>query len=232
MSILPDKLLSFEYYENKLPLFLRQSESFKQHFKIWFDLLRGDKDDDFSGLVPSADQILALLNIFDKNYLDTINSLDGNDDGTISDMLDKLATLFGISRKFSVSYIDETSLSEINDELTLNNEELLLFIRFQVARAYCEGTTEQFQEFYKNAGLNVYIVTSEIESAQATFYLIDVQDELTYSDNIKKMFLAGLLRIDSMGVSYKDRLRRLSGFLVWDAPAATKQGWDRGTWSI
>ena len=37
--VLIDKLSTFKYYEEKLPLYLQNSYGFKEHFRIWFDLL-------------------------------------------------------------------------------------------------------------------------------------------------------------------------------------------------
>ena len=41
-SILPERLSTFEYYENKLPMWLKSSTTFKEHFRIWFDMMIQD----------------------------------------------------------------------------------------------------------------------------------------------------------------------------------------------
>ena len=38
-NLIPQQLMTFEYYANKLPLYLRNSKSFMEHFRIWYDVL-------------------------------------------------------------------------------------------------------------------------------------------------------------------------------------------------
>ena len=62
MSFVPDKIKSYEWYYNKLPLYLKNSYGFSEHFKIWYELLiSGDKN----GIVNVGDTLLYLFNIFD-----------------------------------------------------------------------------------------------------------------------------------------------------------------------
>ena len=60
MSVLVEKLKSFEYYKNKLPMYLQSSDGFISHFEIWYDLLIGQNN---NGVVNVCDTILNLLNI-------------------------------------------------------------------------------------------------------------------------------------------------------------------------
>ena len=70
VSILPDKFKSFEYYVNKLPLYLRNSYGFIEHYRIWYDLMIGENE---NGLINVSDTILYLMDIFDDDYDDNIN---------------------------------------------------------------------------------------------------------------------------------------------------------------
>lgn len=227
-SILPDTLKSFDYYLHKVPMFLRRSESFMEHFKIWFDLLNGGQTE-YSGIIPTADCLLYLMNIFDDSYLSFVNSLEDNDSGAVSDILDKFAALFGVSRIFSVTYKNDDD-EIVKEQLELNNKDLLTLIKAQIVKNYCNGSAAQIEEFYDAVGLKVFVVTTT-SNATAFLQLVDIRGSIEYSDNVKKMFKAGMLRIDSLGISYDDSTAELTGFLEWDAPPASAQGWGRGLWA-
>lgn len=225
-SILPRKLRTFNYYYNKLPLFLRNSYGFVEHFKIWYDLTYNN---DNKGIVNIGDLLLYLLNIFDKDYLETINNMEDSDNGNASDILDKIGLLFGVSRKFSVTYLE--GAQTVHEELSLNNEEFLILIKCQIIKNYCNGSEIQIQDYYESAGLNVYVLTSHVETATCYIHLAGVLEDPNYSNNIKAMFKAGLLRIESMGITYKNIVSELSGFLIWDSVTSGER-WDEGVWTI
>ena len=222
-SIMPDVLKSFEYYVDKLPMFLQESYGFIEHFRIWHDVL--------NATISASDETLCLLNIFDPDYLSKIRDLEDSgstgptDYGTKSDILDKLGKFFGVNRTLSCTYEDTTGTR--TDELTLNNEDFLLLIKGQIIKNYCEGTYEQLVQYYQNAGLRVFIITST-ENATSALHLVEL-DEGDYSDNVKKMFKAGLLRIASVGIKYNDYLVKLTGFLTWDGELSGDV-WDVGVW--
>lgn len=231
ISILPDKLKDFNYYKNKLPLYLQNSYGFIEHFRIWYDMYIGNTD--YNGIVSSIDVILNLLNIFDEDYLEYIAAMPETDVseeepyGTKCDILDKIGNLFGVQRVFSCTYIDE--YEQITEELTLNNAEFLILIRGQIIKNYCEGTYSQIEQYYNSTGLKICITTSETDNAEAHIYLVSNEDE-SYSENIRKMFLAGLLRIESMGIRYLDIYSSLDGILRWDS-GISNEVWDEGVWS-
>lgn len=230
MSFIPDKIKSYEWYYNKLPLYLKNSYGFSEHFKIWYELLiSGDKN----GIVNVGDTLLYLFNIFDENFLQTIASLpdsgatEGNY-GTVSDFLDKLGYLFGVIRNFSVTYKNDNN-ENVTEDLSLNNEDFLLLIKAQIIKNYCEGTYEQIKGYYNSAGLDVFLITTE-DGASAHVYLGATPDSTKYSLNVEKMFKSGLMRIESMGITYTDGVRALDWFLTWDSIKA-KEYWDAGVWS-
>ena len=230
-SIVSDNLKSFDYYVNKLPLYLQNSYGFIEHFRIWYDMYVGNTD--YTGIVSSIDVLLNLLNIFDDDYLDYIKNLpdsgvtEDEPYGTKCDILDKIGNLFGVKRTFSCTYLD--NYEEITEELSLNNAELLILIKGQIIKNYCEGTYSQIEQYYASTGLKICLITDESSNATAHIYLIS-EDGMTYSENIRKMFLAGLLRIDSMGVTYLDIYSALDGLLRWDS-GIVNETWDSGVWS-
>lgn len=230
MSFVPDKIKSYEWYYNKLPLYLKNSYGFSEHFRIWYELLiSGDKN----GIVNVGDTLLYLFNIFDKNFLQTIANLpdsgatEGNY-GTVSDFLDKLGYLFGVIRNFSVTYKNDNN-EDVTEDLSLNNEDFLLLIKAQIIKNYCEGTYEQIKGYYNSAGLDVFLITTE-DGASAHLYLAATPDSTKYSLNVEKMFKSGLMRIESMGITYTEGVRALDWFLTWDS-TKIKEYWDAGVWS-
>ena len=230
MSFVPDKIKSYEWYYNKLPLYLKNSYGFSEHFRIWYELLiSGDKN----GIVNVGDTLLYLFNIFDENFLQTIANLpdsgatEGNY-GTVSDFLDKLGYLFGVIRNFSVTYKNDNN-EDVTEDLSLNNEDFLLLIKAQIIKNYCEGTYEQIKGYYNSAGLDVFLITTE-DGASAHVYLAATPDSTKYSLNVEKMFKSGLMRIESMGITYTEGVRALDWFLTWYSTRA-KEYWDTGVWS-
>lgn len=230
MSFVPDKIKSYEWYYNKLPLYLKNSYGFSEHFRIWYELLiSGDKN----GIVNVGDTLLYLFNIFDKNFLQTIanfpdsGATEGNY-GTVSDFLDKLGYLFGVIRNFSVTYKNDND-ENVTEDLSLNNEDFLLLIKAQIIKNYCEGTYEQIKGYYNSAGLDVFLITTE-DGASAHVSLATHPDSSKYSLNVEKMFKSGLMRIESMGITYTEGVRVLVSFLTWDS-TKTKEYWDTGVWS-
>lgn len=225
--LLPEKLQSWEYYKNKLPLFLQQSFGFLSHFRIWYDLLKGYEDN--GGILGAGETILELLNIFDDDILSKIRSLSGAGEGedTYTDLLDKIAALFAVSRDVICTWAE--SGTEITETLHLNDEELLTLIKGRIITMYCDGTFDQQIEYYNAAGLKVIIVTDD-QPANVRIYLVD-GGEKKYSDNTKKLFKSGLLRITNIGIGYQTLITDLTNILIWDS-STNGERWDEGRWTI
>ena len=235
MSFLPEKIESFDYYKEKLPLYLQNSYGFLEHFRIWYELLKSDKPE--TSVVNVGNLILYLMNIFDKDFLETIAGLEGSgagegDYGDTSDILDKLGDLFGVSRTFTCTYVDEHSQT-VTEQLNLNNENFLILIKCQIIKNYCEGTYKQISDYYRAAGLNVFMFTYATDPATCYLYLVEILESDNYSEDVRTMFLAGMLRIESMGITYVNILTNptVTGFLVWDTNESDKY-WDEGAWAI
>lgn len=215
-SILPEKLKSFDYYKNKLPLYLQNSHGFIEHFRIMHTLL-------VDGVTDNADVLLNLLNIYDSEYLAYINSFEESESGTVSDILDKIGALVGVSRNFTIV------LNNTEKALHLDNASFLLLIKAQLIRSYCDGTFAELREFYDNIGLDVYITTSSFDCTSEIF-LADNSGTSLYDENIKDMFEAGLLHVKSMGINYTFAICDINATLRWDNLIGF--GWDRGHWGI
>ena len=210
-SIIPQTLREFDYYKNKIPLYLQNSEGFIEHFRIWYDLL-------VSGVGNKSDILLNMLLIFDPNYLSYLESIDEDiqKDGYVCDILDKLGNIFGVNRYFKVTY--EEAGEDKTEQLQLNNEEFLILIKGQIIKNYCEGTRQQIEEYYKSVGLQIYVQTDTTSTATANLYLTTgtAGSSYDYSDNIKKMFLGGMLIIDSVGIKYQKAFIDTDRLLFWD----------------
>ena len=201
-SILPNELKLFDYYVKKCPLYLQNCSNFIEHFRIWFDFLMGKSSN--NGVIGTADTLLKYLDIFAADY--------PVDDAT--DMLDKLASIFGLRRKFK---IDGTVFN-------LTNADLLLLIKATIIKNYSNGSYSQMKEFYEKAGLN--IIFKSDSAAAVTVYLMSIPgSSKAYSTNVKNMFLKGLLVIKSMGIQYNFLEQTYSNFLVWD-----NSNWNEGAW--
>ena len=224
-SILNDTLKSFDYYKNKLPLYLQNSFGFIEHYRIWYNFLAGTNQ--YEGLIGNADIFLNLLLIFDSDYFTylTAHLEDFSVTGTTCDILDKIGAIFGVTRHFEVTYISQSQV--VQEYLTLNNNELLILIKGQIIKNYCEGTTAQMNEYYRTLGLKMYVQTATTP-ATAYLYLATIPG-YQYSENIQKMFLGGMLKIESAGIKYIESFIDLSRLLIWDSDT---QLWDGGQWVI
>lgn len=204
MSILPEKLRTFDYYKSKLPMYLQNSYGFQEHFKLLFDVMMGNKFD--SGVVPSAELALNMLDIFDKDYLSKYPEAD--------DVLNKLANIYNVDRNMFVTYEYETTIDSAvttvtgSERLTLTNTTLLLLIRAQIIKYHCEGTYEQISSFYLDNKLPIFIETiGRANAAYAINTNID-QDEIfdfdeTTLSQIVKLLSAGYFIIQYMGVQWR-----------------------------
>lgn len=202
--ILPEELSRFEYYKQKLPLYLQNSTSFQEHFKIWYDIMMGDSSQNINGIVPSLEEMLALFDIFSIDYKSN----------TSYDMLDKIGSIFGVTRKFKSG--DYT--------FDLHDDAFSKLIKARIVRNACEGTRQQIQALYEELfndtneqGDRIYQVVLQRDGiANVTIYLTSLEPEDSSSD-LQRLFLAGELRVESMGISYSERITAINNLLIWDS---------------
>lgn len=221
-SILVDDLKDFNYYVNKVPLYLQKDEKFLTHFKIWYDFLIGQEDVSTDGLVGAGDTLLDLFNIYDEDYLTKVDKYG-------SFFLDYLAGIFNIRRNFKVKYMENGS--QVTKAVSLDNKDLLLFIKSRIIRNYSNGTYEQMKKFYEDNGLRVILVwASSTGQATVNSYLLDYNKEAAdnYSENIDALFKAGLLTIQSMGILYNHSSQTLENIGIWDNSGSLWSGEGEG----
>lgn len=228
--MLPDKLKDWQYYVDKLPLYLKNASGYKEHFEILYDLL--------VSLSDMQDKILDALNILQANYFDKYvnnglavdNELYADDslmvDGNQYLLFDYIAALFGLTRNFSVTYDDGGG--ETTTALSLSNEELYLLIKARIIQNNYDGSYTQAMDYYSKIGLPIYFVTAG--PAQADLYL-DTTTAL--SDNIQVLFLAGLFTLQSLGITYDYHVGNVGRIGVWGATGDTvsnKNSWNNAYW--
>lgn len=170
-SVLSDKLKEREYYESKVPMYLQQSEGFMEHFKIWYDVLLTSCN--------TADEILEQLDIYSPNFTPK------------SDMLEKLCSIFNVTRYFTAK------VNDVDTYFSLSDAELLMLLKAQIIKNYADGSYEQMKNYYNDNGLSVYFIDKS--SASVEVYLVT---NLANDSNIVNMFKAGLLTVESMGITY------------------------------
>lgn len=231
-SIIPEKVKDFQYYLDKIPIYLKNSYGFVEHFKIWHELLVGSVENP-GGITTNSEILLNLLNIFDEDYLEYIGNLEDSGSteedigGTHCDILDKIGSIFGVTRYFKISYIKQ-GVPHINEQIILNNKDFLILIKSRIIKNYCDGTLKQINELYKSIGLPLFVLNSTIP-ATAELYLAKRSEskDYDYSENIEKLFLAGELEIESMGVNYLRSSLNLDRLLFWSEEEQTEiqNGW-------
>lgn len=238
-SVLNDKLRPFSYYEQKLPLYLRNSFGFVEHFRIWYQLLVGEelfasnaqvvrdslRVSEGSSITGTINRLFELLNIFDLNcvqahnqsydsnehYLLFLNEIPDSDEGKAADILDKIGSLFGLRRQFSL-VVNGTEYM-----LDLNNRDFLIFIKCTVIKNYFDGTYGELSAFYKSVGLPVFILT-DTTSAQCNMQLINLEDSVySPSEDVKRMFLAGMLTVESAGIQYAYTIHAVQNLAIFDS---------------
>lgn len=196
-------LKEWNYYLNKLPLYLQNSYGFDEHFKILFDLLvRVDS---------LEDDILNQFNILSSTYV------------AKDDILDKIAELFGVRRTFDVTYKEDNVTKQA--ALTLTNSELLKLIKAQIINNNYDGTYETSNQFYRTMNLPVYLLQSG--NPGEVYVMLDNSVQLTENEQI--MFLANLFTIKSMGIVYNTSIVEISSVMIWDSNDSNRY-WDEGRW--
>lgn len=212
-----NKLKSWNYYKEKIPLYIQNSYGIVEHFKILFDLL--------VQMDLTEDDVLYGFNILDAGYLTFINNLDNSDTKDSSDILNKIGLLYGITRTFDVDYIENNETKTAS--LHLTNSEFLKLIKARIIQNNYNGSYIQSREFYDKMNLPVYLFQSA-NSAEVYVYL-DTSVSLT--ENEEKMFLANLFTIKSMGITYITSIIEVVSLLIWDSTSEFRY-WDKGRWTL
>lgn len=215
--LIPFEVRQWNYYLEKLPLYLQNSYGYNDHFYMLFELLKQ--------LDESSADLLRGFNLFDENTIDEKDTYQNymnefSTDPYIFDLLDKIATIYGVSRYFDVTYIEEGETKTYS--LNLTNDELLTLVLSKSILSSFDGTYESARQLYNKINLPIYIYTQDT----ATVYLILDKVASKASDNIIHMFNAGLFNLPSMGIKYTTTIADISKFAEFDTGK-----YDEGLWS-
>ena len=207
-----EKLLSFDYYLSKVPMYLKQNDTFTQHFKIWYDMLISSNE--------SFDTILNLLDIFSDDY--NIKYLSG-DNPVASNLLEKLANLFNIGHDFSVTY--KVNNVDTTFELNLTDEELLILLKAQIIKNNFNGTYDDIKQFYNKLG---WTIIYQVNVSASAILIFVGKSGSSLSENLQKCWNAGLLSVNSLGIDYAyNIINNYDTIAFWGISK-----WDEGEWSV
>lgn len=220
MSILPEELQSFEYYKGLTPMYLQDVHGFLDQVKIWFNLCMQKASiltcgtDVRCGAVTVGSRTDSIVSVIDKTFafLDIFNT-SGQHLSESSDILDKLASLFGVSRQFSVTIENEKK------QLNLSDNDLLILIKCQVIKNFFNGTYEHLMRCFEIVNLPVMPLT-DTQPAHCKMYML-LQDENEVSQNVKDMFLSGMLSVESMGIYYTYAIQIAQNIAIFDSLSST-----------
>ena len=137
-NILPDKLLSNDYYYNRLSMQLRSDDNIKKQVDTYVGIINNISD--------VLESIINYFDIFNEKYFEINNILKA---GTSNFLLDDIGKFFGINRIMNVEYVDSEGIfGEKNethlDTITLTNIEMLTLIQVAISRNNFYGTIIKF----------------------------------------------------------------------------------------
>lgn len=233
MALLREELQNPLFYEHSLSMFMKDSPGILDRCDMWVNILKN--------VLSCGENIFKILNIFyyekdssgtSKTYF-TENDIDEN--GLADKWLDQIASILGISRKFTVPrYYDRNNIVETPFICELTNKELLIYIEATIAKYNFDGTCQSLRKIYKGTSIynsDIYLTKSfpskitdylnnavrlsfltelgiiyksgihtgnNIEPASCT---ISMKSEGA-SNNLKTLYINGLLTIESMGITY------------------------------
>lgn len=219
--MLIDKLRAWEYYYKKLPLYMRNSYGIKEHFEIVWNVMMQ--------LEWTQEDVLDVMNLLQNDYVskviakyDDVNSYDFS-------FLDVIGSLYGVNRSLNVNYIDNYTGETIHKKLYLTNKEFYVLIKARIVQNNYDGTFEQARQYYENIGLPMYMFTGT-NPAECYLYL-GFNDNIT--DNVKDLFMANLLTLKSVGITYIRYQIDISKMAIWagkDDTPNDNNSWDVSVW--
>lgn len=220
--MLIDKLRAWDYYYKKLPLYMRNSYGIKEHFEIVWNVM--------TQLEWTQEDVLDVMNLLQNDYISYVIAKYDEIDGYDFAFLDMIGSLYGVNRSLNVQYIDDSTGAVVHKKLYLTNKEFYMLIKARIVQNNYDGTFEQARAYYENIGLPIYMFTGT-NPAECYLYL-GVNDNTT-SDNIKALFMANLLTLKSVGITYIRHQIDIGRMALWagknDAVNNNNQ-WDLSVW--
>lgn len=212
--LLDENLLTFDYYKNLTPMYLQQSYGFLDMFKIYYDLGFAENEETTDNL--------SIIEFIEKLF----NSLDVYSKNVNKDVLYKLCNFFGISKNVRVQFYDYTAEKWVTKNLSLTDDELLLYLKCKIIQNRYDGTAKMANDLYDRVGLPIFMVTRTNNEAYCQVWLL-MYDDTQFSQNIQELFLSGLLTLKSVGVRYSHRIQVATNIALFDS-TDTNRGFDKG----
>lgn len=210
MSILiNEKLTSIDFYKNSMSLFLKNSPGMLERCQMLVDILNNLND--------SANGVFKWLDIYETTYDSNLNS----------EWLDLIGEFLGISRQFNnakltnkefLKYIQATIQKYIFDGTRESLREAYYGTRLlnwdaykkkADSNAYSQKIKDYLSNIKKTVALNdlkiqyVQAKTAEEKLVDGVCQILCLQTDGTiYTDNLKTLFNAGALTIESLGITY------------------------------
>ena len=212
--LLDENLLTFDYYKNLTPMYLQQSYGFLDIFKIYYDLGFAENEETTDNL--------SIIEFIEKLF----NSLDVYSKNVNKDILYKLCNFFGISKNVRVQFYDYTAEKWVTKNLSLTDDELLLYLKCKIIQNRYDGTAKMANDLYDRVGLPIFMVTQTNNEAYCQVWLL-MYDDTQFSQNIQELFLSGLLTLKSVGVRYSHRIQVATNIALFDS-TDTNRSFDKG----
>ena len=212
--LLDENLLTFDYYKNLTPMYLQQSYGFLDMFKIYYDLGFAENEETTDNL--------SIIEFIEKLF----NSLDVYSKNVNKDILYKLCNFFGISKNVRVQFYDYTAEEWVTKNLSLTDDELLLYLKCKIIQNRYDGTAKMANDLYDRVGLPIFMVTRTNNEAYCQVWLL-MYDDTQFSQNIQELFLSGLLTLKSVGVKYSHRIQVATNIALFDS-TDTNRSFDKG----
>ena len=229
--MLKEELLKKEFYLDNMSMFLKDSFGMIDREETYRAVLNNVND--------VSDAFISHYDIYNVLYEDDYfkrNAPEGMTadeyrESTQDGILDNIAAIFGIKRVFKVKYTGiayqgsyyGASGVEQNETLTLTNEELLIYIKVTITKLNYQGTTQEIKDlYYGNENdvkrLKIFYAWDTDSPLTCNVYFCNF-DEIAknnYNSNLVKMFLSGLLIVDSLGITYNKYLTNVMRLAVFD----------------
>ena len=189
MNLLKEKLLQWNYYFFKVPLYLQESSlndnpqmGISGHMKMFFDILINSNEE--------GSKILEAFNITDPDYFSNLNLIGVTANGTEFEFLDNLAELYGLSREMKFSGYD----------ITLTNKQLIQLLEIKIFQINWEGNRKDFLKLYDSLNIPIEFYIDKYIPGK----IITVLNQNQVAQNIWLLYnYTDLLLINIAGVQYE-----------------------------